>query len=123
MAAKTNERSLDDITREAQDTLDKAGKVLTKQANQFRKGIAHQLREAAAKIREQVAGQKMDAEAQEQVNRVLSRLDEMGDYLEKHTLEQIEAQAKAAVKENVWRNLLIAFIIGLVVGIFIARND
>ena len=123
MTAKTNERSFEDLTHEAQDTLDKAGKVLAKQANHLRQGLAHQMRDAAARIRDQVDGQKLEPDAQEQVNRVLNRLDEMGNYLESHTLEEIESHAKVAVQENVWRNLLIAFVVGLVIGIFISRND
>jgi ElaB/YqjD/DUF883 family membrane-anchored ribosome-binding protein len=123
MEQTTEKPNLQEVTKEAQEVLDKASVFITSRANQLRTSIVRQLRDAQVRIRQQTSGIELDAEAQTQVEKVLHRLEEMSDYLENHTVEQLEEQAKAAVQQNVWRNLLIAFIVGLVIGIFLTRRD
>lgn len=121
--SENNARTFEDFTKEARERLDQAEVFINKQANELRKVIIRQLRDARQNIQERIAGRKLDAEAQAQVDKVLSRLDEMTGYLENHTVEQMGVQATQAVQQHVWRNLLFAFLIGLIIGIFISRRD
>src|SRR5262245_6493539 len=101
--------TVEDVAEEAREQFENAGAFLGKQANELRKTVAHQLREAKKNIRSQVKGRELDADQKKQVNNVLDRLDSMAEYLENHTVEQMEKQATKVVQENVWRNLLFAF--------------
>ncbi|MCU0514632.1 MAG: hypothetical protein MUE40_18930 [Anaerolineae bacterium] len=116
-------RPFDDIRQEARERLEDAVPFLNKQANELRKTIIQQLREADKNIREQVQQKKLDAEAQEQVDKVLSRLGDMTTFLEQHSVEQMEEKASAAARQHIWRNLFIAFVVGLVIGLFLGRRD
>ena len=118
-----NNRTFEDVTREAREQIDKAETFLNKQANELRKTISHQLREASKNINKQVEGRDLDAEQRAQVSKVLNRLDELSGYLENHTIEEMEQHATKAVQEHVWRNLVFAIIIGMFLGIFFNRRD
>jgi ElaB/YqjD/DUF883 family membrane-anchored ribosome-binding protein len=120
--AENNHNTVEDFTESAQEQLERAGTFLGKQANELRKTVANQLREAKKSIRTQVKGRELDKEQKAQVDNVLKRLDSMADFLENHTVEQMEKQATKAIQQNVWRNLLFAFVVGLIVGILFSRD-
>jgi len=118
-----NNRTFEDVTKEAREQIDKAETFLNKQANELRKTISHQLREASKNINSQVEGRNLDAEHKVQVSKVLNRLDELSGYLENHTIEQMEEHATKAVQEHVWRNLLFALVVGMLLGIIFNHRD
>ncbi len=109
--------------QEAREKLEKFGKTFTKQANVAREKLVEQLQEAEQRIRQEIDKNKLDDDARAQVDNALTRLNEVSAYLQKHTVEQIEEQAKQVVRENVWRNLIIAFIFGLVLGLLLRGRD
>jgi|GEM_PF-3574957 len=113
---------LNNLVKDAQDTLDKAGKQAGKQADAFRKKAAQQLQETSDQIREQLKRTRIDDEAREQVDRVLARVDEVRDYLEEGGLQDIEEQARTAAQSNVWRSLIVAFVAGAFIGIFLSSR-
>jgi ElaB/YqjD/DUF883 family membrane-anchored ribosome-binding protein len=113
---------LNNIVRDAQDTLDKAGKQAGKQADMFRKKAAKQLQDTSDQIRDQLKRSRIDDEAREQVDRVLARVEEVRDYLEEGGLQDIEEQARTAATSNVWRSLIIAFVAGAFIGIFLSSR-
>lgn len=113
---------LNNLVRDAQDTLDKAGKQAGKQADAFRKKAAKQLQDTADQIRDQLKRSRIDDEAREQVDRVLARVEEVRDYLEEGGLQDIEEQARTAAASNVWRSLVIAFVAGAFIGIFLSSR-
>jgi ElaB/YqjD/DUF883 family membrane-anchored ribosome-binding protein len=115
-------KELNNIVRDAQDTLDKAGKQAGKQAEEFRKKAAKQLQDTSDQIRDQLKRSRLDDEAREQVDRVLSRVEEVRDYLEEGGLQEIEEQAREAAQSNVWRSLIIAFVAGAFIGIFLSSR-
>lgn len=123
MAENNNTHTFEELTEEAQEQLERAETFLTKQANELRKTVAHQLHEAKKNIKAQVKGRELDKAQKAQLNNVLERLDNMADYLENHTVEEMETQATKAVQEHVWRNLLFAFIVGMVIGILFSQRD
>lgn len=122
MATENGTNRVDEFTREAQDTLERLGDQLSRGADAARTGLARQLREAATRIREEMAKEEVNDEAREQATRVLERLDGAAEFLETHTIQTMEAEAREAVQERPWQALLIAFIVGLVIGILVARD-
>ena len=113
---------LNNLVRDAQDTLDKAGKQAGKQADAFRKKAAKQLQDTSDQIRDQLKRSRIDDEAREQVDRVLARVEEVRDYLEEGGLQDIEEQARTAAASNVWRSLVVAFVAGAFIGIFLSSR-
>ena len=111
-----------DILRDAQDTLDKAGKQASRSADAFRKKASKQLQETSDQIRDQMKRSRIDDEAREQVDRVLARVEEVRDYLEDGGLQEIEEQARTAASSNVWRSMVIAFVAGAFIGIFLSSR-
>lgn len=113
---------LNNIVKDAQNTFDKAGKQAGKQADMFRKKAARQLQETSEQIRDQLKRSRIDDEAREQVDRVLARVEEVRDYLEDGGLQDIEEQARTAAQTNVWRSMVIAFVAGAFIGIFLSSR-
>jgi len=113
---------LNNLVKDAQDTLDKAGKQAGKQANMFRKQAAQQLQETSDQIRDQLKRSHIDDDAREQVDRVLARVEEVRNYLEHGGVEDLEEKARAAAQSNVWRSLIITFIAGAFIGIFLSSR-
>lgn len=116
-------RDAEKAAQEAQEKLEKFGKSFNKQANIAREKLVEQLHEAEQRIRQEIDKNKLDEDARAQVDNALTRLNEVSVYLQKHTVEQIEEQATKVVQQNVWRNLIIAFIFGLVLGLLLRGRD
>jgi len=97
---------------------------LADNANKVRQTVADQLKDAVSKIQDEVdkSGGNWDEEAQKRTKDVISKLENAADYLEKHSVEQIEAEAKEVVQENVWVSLAIAFVVGLILGWILTRD-
>lgn len=113
---------LHDLVRDAQDTIDKAGKQASRSADAFRKKAAKQLQDTSDQIRDQLKRSRIDDEAREQVDRVLARVEEVRDYLEEGGLQEIEEQARTVATSNVWRSLIVAFVAGAFIGIFLSNR-
>lgn len=110
------------FAQEAQERLQELGKSLNVGADQARKTIAKQLRELIQRVRHETADKPLDEAAQEQVNRVTSRIDDMATYLETHNVEDIRKQVTHTVQENTFWAVLIALIIGFVIGVLVSRD-
>lgn len=121
--AQNNTQHTEKIARDARDTLAALSKSFNKQANVAREKIVAQLQDAEQRIRQEIDKNKLDEDARAQVDTALNRLNEVKNYLEKHTVEQIEEHATTAVRQNVWRNLIIAFVFGLVLGLLLRGQD
>jgi ElaB/YqjD/DUF883 family membrane-anchored ribosome-binding protein len=113
---------LNNLVKDAQDTLDKAGKQAGRAAGDFRKKAAKQLQDTSDQIRDQLKRSHIDDDAREQVDRVLSRVEEVRDYLENGGIEDIEEKARVAAQSNVWRSMVIAFVAGAFIGIFLSSR-
>lgn len=106
-----------------QERLERFGKDLTKQANETRRTIAHQIKATAKNLRSELKDHdELDDNLRKQADEALQRLDEVAVYLDDRSVEEIEEGARKAIQQNVWRSLLIAFVIGFVLGILIKRD-
>jgi ElaB/YqjD/DUF883 family membrane-anchored ribosome-binding protein len=115
-------RDFNNLVKDAQDTLDKTGQQVSKTADNFRKKAAKQLQDTSDQIRDQLKRSRIDDEAREQIDRVLSRVEEVRDYLEDGGLEEIEEKARTAAQSNVWRSMVMAFVVGAFIGIFLSNR-
>lgn len=110
------------FAQEAQERLQELGKSLNAGADQLRTTIAKQLRELIHRVRQETAEKSLDEAAQEQVNRVTTRIDDMATYLETHNVEDIRKQVTQTVQENTFWAILIALIVGFVIGVLVSRD-
>lgn len=117
-----NNPELNTLVKDAQDTLNKAGKQASRSAENFRKKAAKQLQDTSDQIREQLKRSRIDDDAREQIDRVLSRVEEVRDYLEEGGIQEMEEKARATAQSNVWRSMVIAFFIGAFIGIFLSNR-
>lgn len=122
MSSNGHSRDFNNLVKDAQDTLDKTGKQVSKTADNFRKKAAKQLQDTSDQIRDQLKRSRIDDEAREQIDRVLSRVEEVRDYLEEGGLEEMEHKAREAAQSNVWRSMIIAFVVGAFIGIFLSNR-
>ncbi len=110
------------FAQEAQERLQELGKSLNAGVEQARMTIAKQLRELIQRVRQETAEKPLDAAVQEQVNRVTTRIDDMATYLETHKVEDIRKQVTHTVQENTFWAILIALIVGFVIGVLVSRD-
>lgn len=110
------------FAQEAQQRLEELGKSLNQGANHARVTVAKQLRELIQRLRAETAEKELDETAKEQVNRVATRVDDMATYLETHDMEDISKQVTKTVQQNTFWVVLIAVLIGFVVGVLISRD-
>jgi len=114
----------EEMAKEAQENLQDLGRTLTENANKLRLGIVDQLKEAMGAIQKEMDDNSgtWDVEARERTKDVMNKLEVAAEYLEEHSVEDLEAEAKEVVTENVWVSLVIAFLVGLVLGWLLSRD-
>lgn len=122
---KRNGRGVDAeaIQEDVAGAFDRLSEEFNERLDEARQNVVAQMQEVASRIREETAGQDIDEESRERLDDVLGRLDDMASYLDSRTAEDIEGDVTEAAREHVWRNLFIAFVVGLVAGIMLSRKD
>ena len=109
--AKVAEFDINELRREALSA-----------ADEIRKEAAKKLNVAAETIRKEVRDKEVDAEAVEKADEVAAHLEKTAHYLDDHTVEQMTEDATTVVVENPWRAVLVALVIGIVLGLILRRK-
>lgn len=91
-------------------------------ADEIRKEAAKKLNAAAEAIRKEVREKEADQDAVEKADEVASRLEKTAHYLDDHTVEQMTEDATTVVVENPWRAVLVALVIGVILGMILRRR-
>lgn len=91
-------------------------------ADDIRKEAAKKLNAAAERIRSEVREKEVDQDGIEKADEVATHLEKTANYLNDHTVEQMSEDATKVVVENPWRAVLIALVIGLVLGMIMRRK-
>lgn len=91
-------------------------------ADDIRKEAAKKLNAAAERIRSEVREKEVDEDGIEKADEVATHLEKTANYLNDHTVEQMSEDATKVVVENPWRAVLIALVIGLVLGMIMRRK-
>ena len=91
-------------------------------ADEVRKEAAKKLNAAAETIRKEVRDKEADTEAVEKADEVAAHLEKTAHYLDDHTVEQMTEDARTVVVENPWRAVLVALVIGIVLGLLLRRK-
>jgi ElaB/YqjD/DUF883 family membrane-anchored ribosome-binding protein len=91
-------------------------------AEEIRKEAAKKLNVAAENIRKEMRENEADEEAIAKVDEIAGHLERTAQYLNDNSLEEMGKDATQAVQANPWQALLVAFIIGFVVGMLLRRR-
>lgn len=124
------ENTVENAQADVQEVLSEFGENFHEKANEARVEVVKHLRNLAKtvqeNVREKTNNENVKAKDREQA---IAKADEFADglmktarYLESHSVEEIEQEATATVKDNVWKSVLIAFLVGMILGIFIKRS-
>lgn len=91
-------------------------------ADEIRSEAAKKLNVAAEAIRKEVRDKEADAEAVEKADEVATHLEKTATYLDDHTVEEMTDDATTVVVENPWRAVLMALVIGIILGLILRRK-
>jgi ElaB/YqjD/DUF883 family membrane-anchored ribosome-binding protein len=91
-------------------------------ADDVRKEAAKKLNAAAERIRSEVREKEVEKEGVEKADEIAAHLEKTAHYLNDHTVEQMSEDATKVVVENPWRAVLIALVIGIVLGMIVRRR-
>jgi ElaB/YqjD/DUF883 family membrane-anchored ribosome-binding protein len=102
--------------QEARQDLAELRREAYQKAEEVRKEAARQLNTVAETIRREVRDNKADNEAIKRADEVAARLEKTAHYLNTHTVDQMGEEATRIVTRNPWRAVVVALIIGLILG-------
>lgn len=128
MATNNTHKIHDDVEDTIKDATKELPDSFVKHAENARQAIVARLREAAEKLRGELKNNEdLDERARTEATKVVTRLDKVGDYLEEHDVNEIESEvrefAQETVRENTWQVILVALIIGFLLGLILKRGD
>jgi ElaB/YqjD/DUF883 family membrane-anchored ribosome-binding protein len=92
------------------------------QADSAREGASNALLSAADAIRAEAQKANSD-DVMQQANKIADSIERAAVYLDSHTFEQMGEDVREVVTENPLRTLIIAFFIGLVLGLLFGNRD
>jgi ElaB/YqjD/DUF883 family membrane-anchored ribosome-binding protein len=117
--------TVSDVSDDVNERLDKLGKELESRADAARVGMVGKLREATARLREQIDKGDLSGDDLAQAQEALEKLESGIDYVEKHSVgeiaDDIQRESTEAITENPWQAVLIALVIGFIIGIIVKR--
>jgi len=105
------------------ENVQELGRELYKMADDARKEAIKQLNEVAALVRER--SQDITGDARQQADRIAKNLEKTASKLSANAVDQIseaEETARETVESNPWQTVILALIIGLVIGWLLSRD-
>jgi ElaB/YqjD/DUF883 family membrane-anchored ribosome-binding protein len=122
-----NHNHVDDRIEDAAETVFKAASEWSrdarKRAEDIKSEAAKQILHAAEALRREIRESKVDGDALKGVDDVAGHLEKAAVFLKNNTFEGAASAAAKEVKqsteENPWRNLLIALVIGIIIGLLL----
>lgn len=96
------------------------GREIYKQADAARKDVVRQLYDAADNVRKRA--QNAEGDARHSADRIARNLEYTANYLNTRTVDQAQELTEEAAN-NVWQSVALAFIVGLIIGLFLSRRD
>lgn len=109
-------------TEKAQVDANEIRREVYARAEEIRKDAAKRLNEAAENIRKEMRENGADDDAVAKVDEIAGHLEKTAQYLTDNTLEDMGKEATEIVQANPWQALLVAFVIGFIVAMFLRRR-
>lgn len=109
-----------DENGKAGENIQEFARDVYRQADTARKDAVKQLFEVADNIRSRA--REAEGEARFNADRIARNLEQTANYLNGRAVDQVE-DATEAMRDNVWKSAAAVFIIGLLVGLLLARKS
>ncbi len=122
-----NHNHVDDRIEDAASAVIKAAsewsREARKRAEDIKSEAAKQILHAAEALRREIREAKVDGDALKGVDEVAGHLEKAAVFLKNNAFEGAAAkEVKQSTEDNPWRNLLIALVIGIIIGLLL-RGD
>ena len=114
MAKKNNGSNGQELTQQ------EVGREIYKQADKTRKDVVNRLFETAESIRSRARG--VHGDTRDNADRIAHNLEQTANYLNGRAIDQMEDTTEA-MREHVWETTLIAFLLGLIIGLLIGYSS
>ncbi len=124
--AGTETQEVSEVVEMSQDIAEdvhELGRELRERAEDIRKEVVKQLQNAAATIRERAQESKNAREMLDVADTIAHNLEKAANYINARKLDEISQEATKVVKRNPWRITAIVFAIGVILGLFLRRDD
>lgn len=109
-----------DVAQEVSEELREIGRELRSRANDVRKEAVKQLNAAAETIRKEARERGADSSTLRGADEVAKGLEKAAQYLNSRSVEQFGSDTARVVRRNPLRALVIAFGVGLLMGILMS---
>lgn len=116
--AEISERA-ERIASEANDTLREMRREARHQADEVRREAIKLLNNAAERIRREVRDMRAGSEVRENTDKIASGLERAANFLRRNPVENLTEDLQESSAAHPWRNLAIAFVIGLFIGMIV----
>ncbi len=114
--------NMQDVAEDLQRELRELQRQLRGRANEVRKEVVKQLYTGADAIRKEARQSEAGDEAKRSADEIARGLEKAASYLNSRSVENMGEEAVRVVKRNPMRAVIIAFVIGLLMGIMM-RGD
>lgn len=111
-----------EVVQDVTKDLREIGRELHERAEDVRKETVKTLHNAAETIRKEAREATEDSGAHKTADEVAKGLDKAAHYLQSHSVDQMGAQATRVVRQNAMRIAIVAFVIGVLLGIVLRGN-
>lgn len=116
---KTAEDQLEDVREEIEERVNDIKREVRTRAEDAKRDAAKQLNAVAARIRKEVREDDSKAEDIERADELARNLEKAAYYLNTRSLNEMGQEATQVVTRNPWRNLMVALIVGFILGLIV----
>jgi ElaB/YqjD/DUF883 family membrane-anchored ribosome-binding protein len=100
--------------------MQQAQEAIRARASEVKANAAQQLHKAAETLRGEV--KTADGQPVEQAGVVADRLDNLGNYLEQRSFEEIEGDVRKTIQRNPWQSIAVGVAVGWVLSRIFGRR-
>ena len=122
-ATQKTQQMADDVAQAASDELKELGREFRKRAEDVRQEVVKQLHSAADLIRKEAKERDADPTLKDNADKLARGLEKTASYLNSRNIDQLGGEATRVVSHNPWRSIGLVFVIGLIVGLLLRRDD
>jgi ElaB/YqjD/DUF883 family membrane-anchored ribosome-binding protein len=117
-------QTANDAAQAASDELKELGREFRKRAEDVRQEVVKQLHSAADLIRKEAKERNAaDPTLKDNADKLARGLEKTASYLNSRNIDQLGGEATRVVSHNPWRSIGLVFVIGLIVGLLLRRDD
>lgn len=116
---KSAEEQLEEVREEIEERVDEIKREVRVKAEDAKRDAAKQLNAVAARIRKEVREDDTKPEDIERADELARNLEKAAYYLNTHSINEIGDEATQVVTRNPWRNLVIALVVGFILGMIV----